>query len=155
MSERCSSQSARSGQQCRLRTRGLCRPSGNCESEPVCWIHLRAKTGLRVKQSTIEGAGRGLFVERNIPRGANIGEYTGKTVSSGSRHKDYDMLLSGGRKIDGSDPLKSSVMRYANHKPFAQANAMIVDRDRGSRTNGFVRKAQSCEKRNQGRSAAS
>ena len=137
MSERCTSQSLSSGQQCRLRTRELARPTGEgCQSTPTCWIHLRSGSGMRVMKSTIDDAGKGLFVTKNIPAGANLGEFTGRTRPASAPWTPYDLALNNGRKVDASDPLQSSVLRFANHKPFAEANAMIVDRDRGTARNG-------------------
>lgn len=91
---------------------------------------------MRVKKSTIDGAGKGLFVTRNIPAGADLGEYTGQTRPASAPPTPYDLGLNGGRKVDGSNPLRSSVLRFVNHKPFAQANAAIVARDRGTPVNG-------------------
>jgi hypothetical protein len=135
MSLQCSEQS-KSGSRCRLRTRALSNSTGACNSSPICWIHLRSKTGLRVKTSTIPNSGKGLFTERNLAKGAPIGEYTGVTRPASAPRTSYDMGLTHGRKVDASDPLKSSVMRYANHKPRSSANARIMDQSRGTAANG-------------------
>jgi hypothetical protein len=49
------------GQRCRKRT---------CKSLPLCYIHLNTIHGLKIKESTLEGAGDGLFANKDF----NIGE---------------------------------------------------------------------------------
>jgi len=46
----------------------------------LCWQHLKAKKGLRIKESNIPSAGLGLFTTKFIPVGAIICKYTGDTV---------------------------------------------------------------------------
>ena len=65
-SQRCTADN-KQGEQCRARTR----------SGRYCWIHLRALTGLRIKQSTVPGAGRGLFAARDFGVGDHVSKYTG------------------------------------------------------------------------------
>lgn len=45
------------GEQCKNRV---------CFGSPVCWIHNRKNYGVQIKNSTIEGAGKGLFATKNI-----------------------------------------------------------------------------------------
>ena len=44
-----------------------------------CWNHLRSIEGLRIKKSSIPGAGLGLFADRDLPKGTRI-DYTGDRV---------------------------------------------------------------------------
>ena len=46
-----------------------------CLIEGECWQHSAASTGLRVKNSRIPGAGKGLFADRDIPSNRRIALY--------------------------------------------------------------------------------
>ena len=60
----CEEISKSTDEQCRNRT---------CFGVPLCWIHLLHKKNLRIKQSTIKGAGKGLFaLDKSRARGALI-----------------------------------------------------------------------------------
>lgn len=52
--QQCSAVSQSSGQRCRKRV---------CIGVPLCWQHLLSQHNLRIKQSTIAGAGKGVFVD--------------------------------------------------------------------------------------------
>ena len=53
-SEQCTAKNASTNQQCRNRS---------VIGVPLCWQHLKSQKHLRVKESTIAGAGRGLFAQ--------------------------------------------------------------------------------------------
>lgn len=58
---------------------------------PYCRWHSR---GYRVRPSTVEGAGNGVFTKYRIPRTSLVGEYCGELVTTRdlrrrSRHSDY------------------------------------------------------------------
>jgi hypothetical protein len=68
---------------------------------------------VRVKRSA---AGKGLFAEEAIPKGARILEYTGRAVPQAERLKDwgkYYFEVGKNKVIDGNIP--SNVARYINH----------------------------------------
>ena len=46
----------------------------------LCWNHLRRDVGLRVQQSTVPGAGRGLFAARDLPANHRV-PYTGDEIA--------------------------------------------------------------------------
>jgi hypothetical protein len=50
-----------------------------CMVEGQCWQHAAATTGLRVKKSTIPGAGKGLFADRDFPANRRIVLYGKKS----------------------------------------------------------------------------
>jgi transposase InsO family protein len=64
-SQRCTALT-KAGAQCKQRT----------AKGQYCWNHLRSLRGLRIKKSTIPGAGLGLFAARDLPLGTRI-DYTG------------------------------------------------------------------------------
>jgi hypothetical protein len=76
--QRCTAVNSRIGGQCAQRT-----AVGH-----LCWNHLRRDAGLRVRKSTVPGAGRGLFAARDLPAEHDI-PYTGDTI-------DLTDLRSGG-----------------------------------------------------------
>ena len=114
------------------------RPPGDCHAchtAPICSHHLlqRSEFGFSVRPSSIAGGGLGLFVDKYVPKGADLGEYTGITRPSGDAPPGrYSLYLYGDRVVCADDPLRSSVLRYANHQPLRRANAYIVAHDRGT-----------------------
>jgi hypothetical protein len=69
-SQRCTADRKKGGQ-CGLRTR----------HGELCWQHLLARDGLRIKKSTVLGAGLGLFkAKRDIRAGEVLTDYTGDYV---------------------------------------------------------------------------
>lgn len=96
------------GRQCRQLTRVGC----------LCWNHLARDVGLRVKRSTVPGAGRGLFAERDLEAGADLGVYSGLEVSGpealrGDRGGAYALEVKRGLLIDAA-PTNAAVSRFAN-----------------------------------------
>ena len=96
------------GRQCRQLTRIGC----------LCWNHLARDAGLRVKRSTVPGAGRGLFAERDLEAGADLGVYSGLEVSGpealrGDRSGAYALEVKRGLLIDAA-PTNAAVTRFAN-----------------------------------------
>lgn len=96
------------GTRCRRRTRR----SG------YCWSHLQMLQDLRIKESTLPGAGLGLFVDgRPIAKGAHVADYTGPVVDPRTPPwvdvgNDYLFELSKSKAIDGSN--SKNVASYAN-----------------------------------------
>ena len=60
------------GQRCRNRV---------CIGYPVCWVHTKKEYGLRVKDSTIAEAGKGLFTLTGVENGEWICPYVGEQIS--------------------------------------------------------------------------
>src|SRR6478609_1276980 len=50
-----------------------------CVTAGKCWQHTAAEDGLRVKPSTIPGAGKGLFAERDFAPNRKIADYGRKS----------------------------------------------------------------------------
>jgi hypothetical protein len=76
-SQRCTADNKK-GKQCGSRT---------CNGE-YCWNHLLSVNGLRIKNSTILRAGRGLFAARDFPRGTEVTMYTGDNVPGNADNYD-------------------------------------------------------------------
>ncbi len=119
------------GHTCRRRT---------CVTQPKCWQHTQSDQGLRVKPSTIPGAGRGLFATKTFHRNEKIVRYggehlTGREINArypGNTVAQYAVKTREGGYIDARNT-SAGVARYANHKTPAQgANAALVSvgRDR-------------------------
>ena len=69
-SQRCTAETA-TGRICKARTRG----------GQYCWTHLKKEEGLRIKQSKVAEAGKGLFAEKEFKKGETIALYTGDWVA--------------------------------------------------------------------------
>jgi len=57
------------GQQCKNRV---------CYGTPICWIHTIRECGVRLKQSTIPGIGKGLFAMEDFGEGGWMCPYNGE-----------------------------------------------------------------------------
>lgn len=68
-SQRCTA-TTKKGTQCSMMTR----------HGEYCWTHLAQRRALRIKPSSIDGAGKGLSVTRDVPTDGVITEYTGDLV---------------------------------------------------------------------------
>jgi Proteins containing SET domain len=72
---------------------------------------------LRVKKSTLEGAGKGLFTTVDIPKGTRIVEYRGQVMTWKEASKDVDngyiFFISNKRVINAKDNAEE-LGRYAN-----------------------------------------
>lgn len=110
--QRCVSTSAASGQRCKNRT---------CKAKR-CWQHLKRDKGLRIKQSTIPGAGLGLFATKRIPRNTRIVAYEGEQLSRDQVEERYpgntigEYTLCGSNAVGCKDGRKtnSGAARFAN-----------------------------------------
>ncbi len=67
------------GRRCKNRT---------CKSG-LCWIHLKRDKGLRIKPSSVQGLGQGLFVTRKFKKNERITEYTGERLSRAAIDRRY------------------------------------------------------------------
>ena len=117
-SKRCTG-TKRDHHQCTRRTLWL-NTSEDCDLEAKCWQHLEKENHLKVKQSNIPGAGKGLFVTQDMPAGTVVDQYSGERIDCQDAHDpNYnDPYIieddQGNVCITARDPLKSSVSRYAN-----------------------------------------
>jgi uncharacterized protein len=92
-----------------------------CLIEGQCWQHSAASTGLRVKNSRIPGAGKGLFADRDIPKGRRIVEYAKKSnfmpgpvdLSRSDDRHPYAICLTPRRCWDARST-QSTQARYSN-----------------------------------------
>lgn len=93
-----------------------------------CWQHLKEKEGLRVKKSTVPGAGLGLFVTKPRKKGERITEYSGKRVVSRDPNYGgpYVLETSNYHFIDASKTNVDGLGRYINHQPERKANTKFV-----------------------------
>jgi hypothetical protein len=90
------------GTQCRLNT---------VRQHPMCWVHLKAKEGLQVKDSTVAGAGKGLMYvgEKPVAAGKRIATYGARKVVT----QRYVFEVGKNRFLDAEKPL-NPVGRYIN-----------------------------------------
>lgn len=81
----------------------------------MCWLHTRQKLGLAVAESTIPESGNGLFTLKDIKKGENITDYTGKESDTNDPNNDSGYVFQAGndRFIDG-ESTQSSLGRYVN-----------------------------------------
>ena len=70
---------AKSGSRCKNRT---------CRGK-LCWQHLKKEKGLRVKPSTIAGAGFGLHTTKPFKKNQKIADYTGENLSRAQIDQRY------------------------------------------------------------------
>ena len=103
-----------------------------CAVGPKCWMHTLADENLRVKQSHIKEAGKGLYAQKGFrlnksnksnevvfKKGATIGPYTGKILSAEQvkrllkSKRTYILQENPNRFIDAVKT-NSGATRYAN-----------------------------------------
>ena len=108
----CGGTTKNKGRQCRRRT---------IATSPYCYQHTSVIEGLQIKQSKINGAGKGLFATREFKKDERIGEYTGVRTTklpADADENDYiaeiETKSEGISYVDGENPTNSSVLRYAN-----------------------------------------
>lgn len=130
---------AANGQRCRKRT---------CVGVPMCWMHLMRESNLRIKASTLSGAGRGLFAVKRgaadtevlFKKGDTVAPYGGELLTE--REVDaryganftapYAIKLRGDRFENGACVRGPGSM--VNHVPARLANAEFrLTRDNRSR----------------------
>lgn len=79
-----------------------------CFGSPLCHQHNSMKYGVRIKKSTVPGAGKGLFATRAFRRDEWICPYPGEIITSacvdqrypGDMTAAYVEVLPGGRAVD-------------------------------------------------------
>ena len=95
------------GQRCKLQT---------CVRYPYCWIHLKSIDKLQVKNSSISGAGKGLYYVGKTPiaKDHKIVNYSAKQVSKEKTpDSKYNLQIGKARFLDSKNPL-NFVGRYIN-----------------------------------------
>lgn len=94
---------------------------------PYCWVHLKSRDGLRVKQSTIAGGGKGLFyVGRNpFPANQDITRYSARQVTpeDPANNSAYILRVKGG-VLDSQERLNYPG-RYINDKHGTKRRANV------------------------------
>ena len=83
------SQSIRTCSQCTATTRAGDRCRKRTCMGQKCWIHLKKDDGLRIKKSSIDDAGKGLYTLKPIAEGDTIAPYTGQRRTRRAVEKDY------------------------------------------------------------------
>lgn len=108
---RCKAHSKKTKRRCKLRS---------CISLPYCHVHVGQETGLRVKQSLIPNAGKGLFAAKQYKRADTVAYYTGEILTQaqmdaryGKGLAQYALQLAGNHYIDAVRT-DSGVARYAD-----------------------------------------
>jgi hypothetical protein len=88
---------------------------------------------VEVRPSTIAGAGLGLFATRTLAPGSDIVAYTGEVLTRAQYLERYPLedaryvfSPKPGIYIDAIDPATSSLARYVNARPAAEANARLT-----------------------------
>ena len=94
---------------------GRCK-NNTCATYPYCWIHLKSIDKLRVKQSTIARAGKGLFYvgKKTFPVNKKIVDYSSKGVSKTPNKNSKYVLKVGERRYMDSKDTDNFVGRYIN-----------------------------------------
>lgn len=133
--ERCTATSKSTGQRCKLRT---------CIGVPYCWMHLLSDHSLRIKPSSIPGAGKGLFALRRgvadsseviFRKRDHITRYGGEVIDTavlnqryGSYTAPYGIKVRNGMYEDAA--CKRGTGAIANHASRSRANTRYsVSRD--------------------------
>jgi hypothetical protein len=100
-------------------------------SLPYCWIHLKKIEGVQLRDSTLPGAGKGLFAMKDFRRGDNILRYDGEELTNdclnaryGENTAPYGISNPEGRIFDGACQRGPASM--ANHRP-GSFNARFVE----------------------------
>lgn len=60
-----------------------------CFGFPVCWMHNAMKYGVKIKNSAIPGAGKGLFATRRLSKDSWICPYSGEATTMNCIHQRY------------------------------------------------------------------
>ena len=125
---------------------GICKNGNQCRKIvvlglPYCYVHLLSQKHLRIKKSTIEGAGNGLF-SMDTKKGENdiifkkdeiIGAYTGEILNRDQLDERYGedntapyaLQISNNKYVDAS--IQRCFMSICNHGNNTKANARFVN----------------------------
>jgi hypothetical protein len=117
--------SSKNGQPCKKRT----------STSKLCWQHMQSMEGLRVKDSRVVGAGKGLFAAKDYKKGEVVAEYNGRHVAKDAEGPYVFSLAGAPYDLDGA---RSSCPagRFANDKRASIAGANVVAKVR--KTGGHV-----------------
>ena len=97
-------------QRCTADTKTGCWCKARTKYGCLCWVHRAAVDGTAVRESTIPGAGKGLFATRAFPKNAVVARYTGDLLDTqdgrdredGFEGSDYVLELSQLVSIDAA-----------------------------------------------------
>jgi SET domain-containing protein len=100
----------------------------------MCWQHGVTEIGLRVKPSTIAGAGFGLFAARDFPKHTIVCEYEGDVIDGKELDKrygsderaEYAISIPGTTKFIDAIHSNDGFARFANHVPKQESNIEFV-----------------------------
>lgn len=122
---------------------GKLKGGGTCKRKVVhglkCWIHSQSEDHLRVKQSGIKGAGRGLFVTKPVHKSKIIAKFKGPIISDETRETYSPEHQADCVEIDkdhwmDSHKTNSCYARYANEaSKLEDRNADLVAIQKSSR----------------------
>ena len=91
---------------------------------PYCWIHLKSLDKLQIKQSRIQGAGKGLFYvgKTPVPPDRTITQYSSERITrEGNPNSDYVLQISRNQFLDSDNKLNYAG-RYINDSRNGQNN---------------------------------
>ena len=124
------------GHTCELETRRCAHPGG-CKRAvtlglPLCWQHTRLALGLRVAESTIPNAGKGLFALRDFAKDEWICDYGGELMSMAALHARYpgDAVAPYGEQISTNRGTDAACVRGLG----SMANGVARKRDANAKT---------------------
>jgi hypothetical protein len=110
-----------------------------CMGLQHCWQHAIGELKLRIKPSTMQGAGKGLFVQSRehehhewvFRPGDKIVKYYGDVITEeqadhryGEGTAPYGWEVGQGRVVDAA--CRRGIAAFANHKPQSRANAKLA-----------------------------
>jgi hypothetical protein len=97
---------------------------------PYCQKHWRELYGLKISESTIAEAGKGLFATKRFKKNDFICDYYGQYINEkellkryGDATAPYAIELDDNIYVDGA--LSRGIANYANHKPKKHCNARL------------------------------
>jgi len=97
---------------------------------PYCQQHWRELYGVKITNSTIAGAGKGLFATKRFKKQDFICDYYGQHIDEaelvkryGEATAPYAIELDNNKYVDGA--LSRGIANYANHKPKKDCNARL------------------------------
>lgn len=104
------------GQQCKRRTR----------KGDKCFQHLAIVDGLRIKKSTIPGAGLGLFAAKDFKKDVKVVDYKGE-ISDHASGGDYDLELAPDKFVNANKSVYvGSYSNMARAKDKKKNNAKLT-----------------------------
>lgn len=114
----------------------VCKVTALPNSGGLCFAHKRA-AAVEIGDSTVPGAGKGLFARRNIPAGQHVTPMLGYAYCDdedglaererAAGHGEGNAYVHPDGRLHLANAANCCLARYANHKPRSQANAEFVN----------------------------